>query len=250
MTSAGGPDATTRPSSKRSAKPSMTAPPLASGMLDRPTWIEVTPRNTAVETVTQTVHPVSRDGKRALLANLIREGDWRQVLVFTRTKHGADRLARQLDRDGLTAAAIHGNKSQGARTGTLAGFKQGRVRVLVATDIAARGLDIDQLPHVVNFDLPHVPEDYVHRIGRTGRAGRGGQARSLVCADEAKLLAGIEKLLKRDIERQVIAGFEPEPGERDRLQRPAGRPESRKPAPGRRRRRNGNAGRPTARQGR
>jgi len=187
---------------------------LAQDMLHQPTRIDVARRNSAVEAVTQLVHPVNRNGKSALLSNLINTGDWRQVLVFTRTKHGADRLAVQLDRDGVTATAIHGNKSQGARTRALARFKQGGVRVLVATDIAARGLDIDQLPHVVNYDLPHVPEDYVHRIGRTGRAGRGGQAVSLVCADERKLLHGIEKLLDRRIPQQAVAGHEPDPSER------------------------------------
>jgi ATP-dependent RNA helicase RhlE len=153
-------------------------------------------RNTAAETVSQVVHPVDRHRKRELLSHLVGANDWRQVLVFTRTKHGANRLAEQLDKDGLTAAAIHGNKSQGARTRALAGFKTGDVRVLVATDIAARGLDIDQLPHVVNFELPNVPEDYVHRIGRTGRAGNEGEAISLVCVDEHKLLRDIERLLK------------------------------------------------------
>lgn len=153
-------------------------------------------RNTAAESIQQTVHPVDRERKRELLSSLIRKGDWRQVLVFTRTKHGANRLSGQLEKDGITSAAIHGNKSQGARTKALAGFKEGHVRVLVATDIAARGIDIDQLPHVVNFELPNVSEDYIHRIGRTGRAGRGGQAISLVCIDEDAYLAGIEKLLK------------------------------------------------------
>ncbi|MDZ7829753.1 MAG: DEAD/DEAH box helicase [Halofilum sp. (in: g-proteobacteria)] len=187
---------------------------LAQDMLHQPARIDVARRNTAAEAVTQLVHPVNRNGKAALLTNLINTGDWQQVLVFTRTKHGADRLAVQLDRDGVTATAIHGNKSQGARTRALARFKQGGVRVLVATDIAARGLDIDQLPHVVNYDLPHVPEDYVHRIGRTGRAGRGGQAVSLVCADEHKLLHGIEKLLDKRITQQAVAGHEPDPAER------------------------------------
>jgi ATP-dependent RNA helicase RhlE len=186
---------------------------LANGLLRNPEVIEVARRNTAAETVSQVVHPVSRGDKRQLLSKLIADGDWSQVLVFSRTKHGADRLAKQLDQDGHTAAAIHGNKSQGARTRTLAQFKQGKVRVLVATDIAARGLDINELPHVVNFDLPNVPEDYVHRIGRTGRAGRGGQAHSLVCVDEKKLLKDIEKLLGRNIERQVVEGFEPDPRE-------------------------------------
>ncbi len=187
---------------------------LANDMLNRPTQIDVARRNTAAEAVTHRVHPVNRNGKSALLATLIRDGEWRQVLVFTRTKRGADRLAVQLDRDGVTATAIHGNKSQGARTQALARFKQGGVRVLVATDIAARGLDIDQLPHVVNYDLPHVPEDYVHRIGRTGRAGRGGEAVSLVCVDEHKLLHGIEKLLDKRLPQEAVAGHEPDPSER------------------------------------
>ncbi len=184
---------------------------LANTLLKSPQRIEVARRNTATETVRQVVHPVDKRRKRELLSWLIGANDWRQVLVFTRTKHGANRLAKQLDSDGLTSAAIHGNKSQGARTRALADFKSGAVRVLVATDIAARGLDIDQLPHVVNFELPNVPEDYVHRIGRTGRAGREGEAMSLVCVDEQKLLADIEKLLKRDIPKVVIDGYEPDP---------------------------------------
>ena len=174
---------------------------LAAGMLTNPVEIDVAPRNSAADTVDQRVYRLDKAEKRPLLSRLIREGDWQQVLVFTRTKHGANNLTRQLDRDGLTAAAIHGNKSQSARTRALEGFKQGKVRVLVATDIAARGLDIDQLPHVVNYDLPHVAEDYVHRIGRTGRAGNSGEAISLVAPDEAKLLKGIERLLKRPLER-------------------------------------------------
>ncbi len=181
---------------------------LAQGLLDDPIRVEVARRNTAAETVAQLVHPVVRDRKRTLLSHLIRSGNWRQVLVFTRTKHGADRLAQQLERDGITTAAIHGNKTQGARTRALADFKRGAVRTLVATDIAARGLDIDRLPHVVNFELPHVPEDYVHRIGRTGRAGSDGTAISLVGAEELGLLAGIEKLLGRRIKREVVTGFE------------------------------------------
>ncbi|MBA1330165.1 RNA helicase, partial [Candidatus Endoriftia persephone str. Guaymas] len=144
-------------------------------------------------------YPVDKARKRELLSHMIGANNWRQVLVFTRTKHGANRLAQQLEKDGLSAAAIHGNKSQGARTRALANFKSGEVRVLVATDIAARGLDIDQLPHVVNYELPNVPEDYVHRIGRTGRAGNEGEAVSLVCIDEHKLLRDIERLLKRKI---------------------------------------------------
>ncbi len=184
---------------------------LAGGLLEDPALIEVARRNTAAETVTQVIHPVDKGRKRALLSHLISSRDWRQVLVFTRTKHGANRLAAQLEQDGINAAAIHGNKSQGTRTRALADFKSGQVRALVATDIAARGLDIDQLPHVVNYDLPNVPEDYVHRIGRTGRAGCEGEAISLVCIDEAKLLKDIEKLLKRKIPSEPISGFEPDP---------------------------------------
>ncbi len=184
---------------------------LADKLLDRPVSVEVSPRNTAVESVAQVVHPVDKARKRELLSFLIGSNNWRQVLVFTRTKHGANRLAKQLDSDGLTAAAIHGNKSQGARTRALAGFKDGSVRVLVATDIAARGLDIDQLPHVVNFELPNVPEDYVHRIGRTGRAGNEGEAMSLVCVDEHKLLRDIERLLGRRIHSDTLPGYEPDP---------------------------------------
>ncbi|AGM40659.1 DEAD/DEAH box helicase domain-containing protein [Spiribacter salinus M19-40] len=174
---------------------------LASGMLTQPTEIDVAPRNSAAETVAQRVYRLEKAEKRRVLSRLIRDGDWQQVLVFTRTKHGANNLSRQLDQDGLSAEAIHGNKSQAARTRALDGFKRGKVRVLVATDIAARGLDIDHLPHVVNYDLPHVAEDYVHRIGRTGRAGNAGEAISLVAPDEARLLKGIERLLKRPLER-------------------------------------------------
>jgi len=177
---------------------------LADGLLNAPTLIEVARRNTASESVKQVVHPVDRERKRELLSHLIRTENWKQVLVFTRTKHGANRLTTQLEKDGISAAAIHGNKSQTARTKALANFKQGAVRVLVATDIAARGIDIDQLPHVVNFELPNVPEDYVHRIGRTGRAGHEGEAMSLVCIDEDKLLRDIEKLIKRKIENVVV----------------------------------------------
>jgi len=184
---------------------------LASKLLTKPELIEVAARNTAAERVAQQVHLVDRERKRELLSYLVVSGNWKQVLVFTRTKHGANRLAQQLEKDGIGAAAIHGNKSQGARTRALADFKQGSVRVLVATDIAARGLDIDQLPHVVNFELPNVPEDYVHRIGRTGRAGREGEAVSLVCIDEQRLLRDIERVLKREIPRVGIDGFEPDP---------------------------------------
>ena len=181
---------------------------LANKLLDHPAEIQVAQRNTTADRVEQRVYPVDKARKRELLSEMIGRGNWQQVLVFTRTKHGANRLAKQLDQDGITADAIHGNKGQGARTRALRDFKSGKVRVLVATDIAARGLDIDRLPHVVNFELPHVPEDYVHRIGRTARAGQDGTAVSLVCVDELKLLQGIEKLLKRDIEREYVAGYE------------------------------------------
>ncbi|AKH19481.1 ATP-dependent RNA helicase RhlE [Sedimenticola thiotaurini] len=184
---------------------------LADKLLNAPVLIEVARRNTAAETVEQRVYRVDRERKRELLSFLVGSRNWRQVLVFTRTKHGANRLAQQLEKDGLSAAAIHGNKSQGARTRALAGFKQGDIRVLVATDIAARGLDIDQLPHVVNFELPNVPEDYVHRIGRTGRAGREGEAISLVCVDENRLLRDIERLLKRELPSEILPGYEPDP---------------------------------------
>ncbi len=183
---------------------------LATGMLNNPLSVEVAPRNSTAERIEQLVHPVDKANKPALLSHLVTAHNWEQVLVFTRTKHIANRLAERLERDGISAAAIHGNKSQGARTKALAGFKSGDVRVLVATDIAARGLDIDKLPQVVNFELPNVAEDYVHRIGRTGRAGAAGHAISLVSADEGKLLRGIERLTKQELPREVIAGFEPD----------------------------------------
>ncbi len=183
---------------------------LSADLLHSPKEIQVARRNTTAERVTQIVHPVDRDRKRELLSQLIAQGNWRQVLVFTRTKHLANRLSKQLIGDGLPATAIHGNKSQGARTRALAEFKNGDVRVLVATDIAARGLDIDQLPHVVNYELPNVPEDYIHRIGRTARAGQDGHAVSLVCVDEKKLLADIERLLKCDIDKVIVPGYEPD----------------------------------------
>ena len=173
--------------------------------------VEVAPRNKPIELVAQVAHPVAKDRKRDLLAHLVKAGDWRQVLVFCKTKHGANRLATQLERDGIEANAIHGNKSQNARTRALKSFKDGELRVLVATDIAARGLDIEQLPHVVNYDLPHVAEDYVHRIGRTGRAGASGEAVSLVCPEERPLLAAIERLMNRRVELRKIEGFEGPP---------------------------------------
>ena len=183
---------------------------LASNLLNSPVEIEVAVRNKPAELVKQVVHPVDKRRKRELLSYRIGSENWQQVLVFTRTKHGANRLAKQLTEDGLTAAAIHGNKSQTARTRALSEFKANKVRVLVATDIAARGLDIDKLPHVVNYELPFVAEDYVHRIGRTARAGQEGHAVSLVCVDEAKLLADIEKLLQTRIPTETIPGYEPD----------------------------------------
>ncbi|MBC2769224.1 DEAD/DEAH box helicase [Pusillimonas minor] len=182
---------------------------LAKGVLNDPQEISVARRNTASELVDQSVVLTEQSHKRDLLSHIIRESGWHQVLVFTRTKHGANRLAEKLVKDGLSAAAIHGNKSQAARTRALAGFKDGKVAVLVATDIAARGIDIDSLPHVVNFELPNVPEDYVHRIGRTGRAGSEGSALSLVDKTEIKLLTAIEKLIRRPIERTTIDGWTP-----------------------------------------
>jgi ATP-dependent RNA helicase RhlE len=183
---------------------------LADGLLTNPAHVQVTPRNTTTELIDQLVIPVDRERKRDLLRELVALGRVKQALVFTRTKHGANRLAEQLRRDGIEAAAIHGNRSQSQRVKALSDFKEGRVAILVATDIAARGLDIEQLPHVVNFELPMVPEDYVHRIGRTGRAGIDGQAISLVCVDEAPLLRAIQALLKRVITSETIAGFEPD----------------------------------------
>ena len=184
---------------------------LADGLLNRPALIEVARRNSTVEIIAQRIHPVDRHRKAELLTHLIKEHNWFQVLVFTRTKHGANRLAEQLGAKGIPSLAIHGNKSQGARTRALAEFKSNKLQVLVATDIAARGIDIDQLPHVVNYDLPNVPEDYIHRIGRTGRAGATGEAVSLVCVDEHVFLRDIERLLRREIPSETIVGFEPDP---------------------------------------
>ena len=183
---------------------------LADRLLDNPAMIEVARRNSTVEVIGQKIHPVDRDKKHPMLAHLIKTNDWKQVLVFTRTKHGANKLVEQLAKDGIGAMAIHGNKSQSARTKALAEFKDGSLTALIATDIAARGIDIDQLPHVVNYDLPNVPEDYVHRIGRTGRAGATGEAVSLVCVDEHQMLKDIEKLIKQTLPREVIPGFEPD----------------------------------------
>ncbi|MFY9512106.1 MAG: DEAD/DEAH box helicase, partial [Rubrivivax sp.] len=187
---------------------------LADKLLNQPGLIEVARRNATAETIAQKLHPVGREKKKDLLAHLIKAGDWHQVLVFTRMKHGANRLTEFLNERGISAMAIHGNKSQGARTKALADFKSGELQVLVATDIAARGIDIDQLPHVVNFEMPNVPEDYVHRIGRTGRAGAQGEAVSLVCLDEEIFVRDIERLIKREIPRQMVPGFEPPAGEK------------------------------------
>ncbi len=184
---------------------------LSQGLLKSPVLIEVARRNTSSETVKQAVYHVDKTRKKELLTHLITDGSWKQVLIFTRTKHGANRLCGQLESDGITAAAIHGNKSQNARTKALDDFKKGKVRVLVATDIAARGIDIDHLPHVVNYELPNVSEDYVHRIGRTGRAGKSGEAVSLVCVDEEEFLVNIEKLIKKDIPKVWLKGFKPDP---------------------------------------
>jgi len=187
---------------------------LADRLLNAPVLVEVARRNATADLIAQKVHPVGRERKKELLAHLIKTGDWHQVLVFTRMKSGANRLTDYLNDHGITAMAIHGNKSQGARTKALADFKAGDLRVLVATDIAARGIDIDMLPHVVNFELPNVPEDYVHRIGRTGRAGATGEAISLACLDEEVFLKDIERLIKRSIPREAVPGFEPPAGER------------------------------------
>ncbi|KLE11605.1 RNA helicase [Aliarcobacter butzleri L355] len=184
---------------------------LADGLLKSPVLVEVSKVNSASFKVEQVVHHVDKDRKKELLLHLVNKNSWQQVLVFTRTKHGANKLSEALLKDKITSAAIHGNKSQGARTKALDDFKNGKVRVLVATDIAARGIDIEQLPHVVNFELPNVAEDYVHRIGRTGRAGNNGIAISLVCVDEHEYLFGIEKLIKQKIKKVEINGFKANP---------------------------------------
>ena len=184
---------------------------LADGLLKTPVLIEVSKANSTSHKVEQTVHHVDKERKKELLIHLLNKNSWKQVLVFTRTKHGANKLSEALIKDKITSAAIHGNKSQGARTKALDDFKAGTVRVLVATDIAARGIDIDQLPHVINFELPNVPEDYVHRIGRTGRAGNSGDAISLVCIDEHDYLLAIEKLIKQKINKIAIEGFKVNP---------------------------------------
>jgi len=184
---------------------------LAKGILNQPVMVEATPGNTTVDAIIQRIYKVDKSRKTELIIKLIKEGNWFQVLVFTRTKHGANKLTKKLIQANISAAAIHGNKSQGARTKALAGFKKRSVKVLVATDIAARGLDIPLLPHVVNFELPNVPEDYVHRIGRTGRAGAKGEAISLVCVDEKVYLKDIEKLVRSSIPSETKEGFEPDP---------------------------------------
>ena len=184
---------------------------LAAGLLHEPVSVDVAPRNAPTNLVKQSVYLVDRGRKRDLLVQLIENHGWHQILVFTRTKHGADALAERLDKAGIKTAALHGNKTQGARQRALDDFKRNKVTVLVATDIAARGIDIDQLPHVINFELPNVPEDYVHRIGRTGRAGTEGEAISLVCVDEHRLLRDIERVLKKTIDKKVLPGFEPDP---------------------------------------
>ncbi|MGB4583343.1 MAG: DEAD/DEAH box helicase, partial [Rhodoferax sp.] len=187
---------------------------LAATLLKDPQSVQVTPRNTTVQRITQLIHPVGRGKKKALLAHIIQEKNWSQVLVFTRTKFGANNVAEFLEKNGITAMALHGNKSQSARTQALAGFKSGDMRALVATDIAARGIDIDDLPHVVNYDIPNVTEDYVHRIGRTGRAGSDGMAVNLVSLDEEGFMQAIERYTKQDIPVQIIPEFMPEAGEK------------------------------------
>ncbi len=196
---------------------------LAAGFMRDPVTVEVARRNVPIELIGQVAHPVDKDRKRQLLAHLVKSGNWQQVLVFCRTKHGANRLAEQLENDGIETAAIHGNKSQPQRMKALKRFKDCELQVLVATDIAARGLDIESLPHVVNYDLPHVPEDYVHRIGRTGRAGETGQAVSLVSGEDRSYFRDIERLIGKKIEQQIIPGFEPGSGYHHAQPEPQGR---------------------------
>ncbi|AXT20845.1 DEAD/DEAH box helicase [Flavobacteriaceae bacterium AU392] len=200
---------------------------LANGILHHPIQVEVTPENSTVDTINQKVYRVAKAKKAGLIIKLISEGNWKQVLVFTRTKHGANNLCKKMIKNNITAAAIHGNKSQGARTKALSGFKSGSVCVLVATDIAARGIDIPLLPHVVNFELPNIPEDYVHRIGRTGRAGASGEALSLVSADETQYLRDIEKLVGLKLSKEIIEGFEPDPNASTEPVKQGGRRQSR-----------------------
>ncbi len=216
---------------------------LAGSFMHNPATVEVAPRNKPIELISQIAHPVDSGRKREMLSHLVKTNNWQQVLVFTRTKHGANRLAQQLERDGIDADAIHGNKSQGARTRALKRFKDNELQVLVATDIAARGLDIEELPHVVNYDLPHVAEDYVHRIGRTGRAGVSGEAVALVSGEDRPLFAAIERLIGRRIEQRVVAGFEPGSASHAPAQRhePQRHERSRQGA-GQSRHRNGNSG--------
>lgn len=210
---------------------------LATGILNNPRQVEVTPDNSTVDAITQKVYRVAKGLKTGLIIKLISEGNWKQVLVFTRTKHGANKLCEKMGKSGISAAAIHGNKSQGARTKALAGFKNGTINVLVATDIAARGLDIPLLPHVVNFELPNISEDYVHRIGRTGRAGAKGEALSLVSADETSYLRDIEKLVGLKIPKEIIEGFEPDPNASTAPIKPGQNRQKRNP-------RNGTGGKP------
>lgn len=204
---------------------------LAQSFLHHPVLVEATPENTTVDKIAQRTIRVDKSKKTALTIKLISEGNWKQVLIFTRTKHGANRLAQKLDRAKISSAAIHGNKTQNARTNALAGFKSGKVRVLVATDIAARGLDIPLLPHVINYELPNIPEDYVHRIGRTGRAGASGEAISLVGGDEVDYVKGIEKLLGEKLSRDIIPGYEPQDPETAPIKKQQGQRPPRKPNP-------------------
>jgi ATP-dependent RNA helicase RhlE len=205
---------------------------LATGLLHQPVQLQATPENRAAPTVEHLLHPCDMDRKPDLLSHLIRVNDWQQVLVFSRTKHGANRMAERLTKDGMAASAIHGNKSQGARTRALSDFKSGALRVLVATDLAARGIDIHQLPHVVNLDLPNQAEDYVHRIGRTGRAGHNGHAISLVAAEEVELLRAIERLIGNSLPRQDVVGFEPKVLKAAPLDLSGGRGKGRRPSSG------------------
>ena len=224
---------------------------LSGSILRDPAVVEVARRNAPIELVAQSVYLVDRDRKRELLTHLVKEGNWQQVLVFCKTKHGANRLAQQLEKEGIEADAIHGNKSQPARTKALKRFKDNALQVLVATDIAARGLDIEALPHVVNFDLPNVSEDYVHRIGRTGRAGSTGEAISLVSADDRPLLAAIERLINRKIDQKSVPGFEPTRGggSAPAEDRPRRQPQPRRESRGRREEQPRRAPRPSTRDG-